>query len=126
MTLTLRELRALKPGDVIPTDLQEAITVSSGGAPLFRARFGASRGFNALRIIERINTAKSSRKHHERSDEQGRRIRGARALRRVRAAGATAQAGKAPERARFDELAQGAAKPGNGGDVSLDMILDVP
>ena len=61
MTLTLRELRALKPGDVIPADLQEAITVSSGGAPLFRARFGASRGYNALRIIERINPAKASR-----------------------------------------------------------------
>jgi flagellar motor switch protein FliM len=61
MTLTLRELRALKPGDVIPTDLEEAITVSSGGAPLFRARFGASRGYNALRIIERINSTKASR-----------------------------------------------------------------
>ena len=42
------------------------------------------------------------------------------------AAAGAAQAGKAPERARFDELAQGAAKPGNGGDVSMDMILDVP
>ena len=33
---------------------------------------------------------------------------------------------KAPERARFDELAAGAAKNANGGEVSLDMILDVP
>jgi flagellar motor switch protein FliN len=39
------------------------------------------------------------------------------------AAGAAA---KAPERARFDELAQSPAKPANGNDVSLDMILDVP
>lgn len=41
-------------------------------------------------------------------------------------AGGAAQSGKAPERARFDELAQSTAKPGNGGDVSMDMILDVP
>ena len=37
-----------------------------------------------------------------------------------------ASAAKAPERARFDELAAGAAKNANGGEVSLDMILDVP
>jgi flagellar motor switch protein FliN/FliY len=37
-----------------------------------------------------------------------------------------AAAAKAPERARFDELAAGAAKNANGGEVSLDMILDVP
>jgi flagellar motor switch protein FliM len=59
--LTLGELLALKPGDVIPTDLGETITVASGGTPLFRARFGASRGFNALRITERITSGKASR-----------------------------------------------------------------
>jgi flagellar motor switch protein FliM len=61
MTLSLRDVVALRPGDVIPTDIAETITVVSGNAPLFRARFGASRGRNALRIIERINPAKASR-----------------------------------------------------------------
>jgi len=61
LPLKLGELLALKPGDVIPTDLQDTITVVSGGTPLFRARFGASRGFNALRITERITPGKSSR-----------------------------------------------------------------
>jgi flagellar motor switch protein FliM len=61
LTLTLRDLLALKPGDIIPTDLPETITVASGGTPLFRARFGASRGYNALRIIERITPGKPSR-----------------------------------------------------------------
>jgi flagellar motor switch protein FliN/FliY len=37
-----------------------------------------------------------------------------------------ASAAKAPERARFDDLAANAAKTGNGSEVSLDMILDVP
>lgn len=61
LTLTLRDLLALRPGDIIPTDLPESITVTSGGTPLFRARFGASRGYNALRIIERIAPGKPSR-----------------------------------------------------------------
>ncbi len=42
------------------------------------------------------------------------------------AAPAGAAAAKAPERARFDDLAGSAAKNANGGEVSLDMILDVP
>jgi flagellar motor switch protein FliN/FliY len=44
----------------------------------------------------------------------------------VAAAASGAAAAKAPERARFDELAAGAAKGASGGEVSLDMILDVP
>jgi flagellar motor switch protein FliN len=39
---------------------------------------------------------------------------------------ASGTAAKAPERARFDELAAGAARDKGAGDVSLDMILDVP
>ncbi len=61
LPLKLGELLALKPGDIIPTELQDTITVVSGGTPLFRARFGASRGFNALRITERITPGKISR-----------------------------------------------------------------
>ena len=41
------------------------------------------------------------------------------------AAAAPAAPAKSAERARFDELAAGAAKASNGTDVSLDMILDV-
>src|SRR5262245_12744085 len=36
-----------------------------------------------------------------------------------------APAPKSAERARFDDLAAGSARPANGTDVSLDMILDV-
>ena len=36
-----------------------------------------------------------------------------------------APAPKSAERARFDELPAGSARPANGTDVSLDMILDV-
>jgi flagellar motor switch protein FliN/FliY len=41
------------------------------------------------------------------------------------AAAAPATPAKSAERARFDELAAGSARPSNGTDVSLDMILDV-
>jgi flagellar motor switch protein FliM len=61
VSLTLRELLSLKPGDIIPTELSETVNVVSGDAPLFRARFGAARGANALRIIERITPGKSPR-----------------------------------------------------------------
>jgi flagellar motor switch protein FliN/FliY len=43
------------------------------------------------------------------------------------AAAQAAAATKAPERARFDDLAGGGgARPAANGEVSLDMILDVP
>jgi len=42
------------------------------------------------------------------------------------AAAGGAAAAKAPERARFDDLAGSTAKTANGSEVSLDMILDVP
>lgn len=61
MKLSLRDVLALRPGDIIPTDIPETMTVVSGSAPLFRARFGASRGRNALRITERITPTRSPR-----------------------------------------------------------------
>jgi len=53
--LTMRELMELKPGDVIPIDMPETVTLRSEDIPLFRGRFGVSNGSRAVKIIERIS-----------------------------------------------------------------------
>ena len=62
VTLTLRELLALKPGDVIPTDLQETITV------VFRRRAALSRALRRVArrqraaIVDRITPGEEARR----------------------------------------------------------------
>lgn len=52
--LQIREVLKLKPGDVIPIDLPEFATVRVANVPVFRAKFGISRGNTAIKIQERI------------------------------------------------------------------------
>lgn len=52
--LTLREVLDLKAGDVVPIDVPELHTVRVEGVPLFRAKYGTSKGMNALRIVESL------------------------------------------------------------------------
>lgn len=49
--ITLGELVQLKPGDVIPIDPPGAARLFAGDTPLFNARFGLSRGRNALKVL---------------------------------------------------------------------------
>jgi flagellar motor switch protein FliM len=44
----------LRPGDVIPVDLPELVTLGADEIPLFHARFGTAGGNNALRLVEPI------------------------------------------------------------------------
>ncbi len=53
-TLSLREVLALKPGDVIPIDMPESVTLLVEGVPAFRGKFGVSRGVTAVKIENRI------------------------------------------------------------------------
>ncbi|EHQ51965.1 flagellar motor switch protein FliM [Ectothiorhodospira sp. PHS-1] len=48
--LTVAEMINLKPGDIIPVDIPEEVTVRAEGIPVFRGRFGTSDGFNAIKI----------------------------------------------------------------------------
>lgn len=41
----------LRPGDVIPIDLPEFVTLTAGEVPLFVARFGTAGGNNAVRVV---------------------------------------------------------------------------
>lgn len=52
VSLSLRELGALKAGDVIPIDMSETVPGIIEGIPMFRAKYGVSRGNHALKITE--------------------------------------------------------------------------
>jgi flagellar motor switch protein FliM len=49
--ISLRELVRLSPGDVIPIEAPQHVTLLAGEVPLYRGRFGVSQGHNALKII---------------------------------------------------------------------------
>ena len=53
-SISLRELIHLKPGDVIPIEIPATVTLCAGDAPVFRGKFGVSRGHNAIKTMERI------------------------------------------------------------------------
>jgi flagellar motor switch protein FliM len=52
--ITLREVSNLKPGDVIPIELPELVTMTANRVPMFRARLGQRNGNLALKIEQRI------------------------------------------------------------------------
>jgi flagellar motor switch protein FliM len=49
--ITLRELVRLSPGDIIPIEPPQQVTLFAGDVPLYRGRFGVSQGRNALKIL---------------------------------------------------------------------------
>jgi flagellar motor switch protein FliM len=49
--VSLRELVRLSPGDIIPIEPPQQVTLFAGDVPLYRGRFGVSQGRNALKIL---------------------------------------------------------------------------
>ena len=49
--ISLGELVRLAPGDIIPIDAPQHVTLLAGEVPLYRGRFGVSQGHNAVKII---------------------------------------------------------------------------
>jgi flagellar motor switch protein FliM len=49
--ISLRELVRLSPGDIIPIEAPQQVTLFAGDVPLYRGRFGVSQGRNALKIL---------------------------------------------------------------------------
>jgi flagellar motor switch protein FliM len=49
--ISLRELVSLAPGDIIPIDAPQQVTLMAGDVALYRGRFGISQGHNALKIL---------------------------------------------------------------------------
>jgi flagellar motor switch protein FliM len=49
--ISLRELVRLSPGDIIPIEAPQQVTLFAGDVALYRGRFGVSQGRNALKIL---------------------------------------------------------------------------
>ena len=49
--ISLRELVQLSPGDIIPIEPPQDVTLLAGDVPLYQGRFGVSQGRNALKIL---------------------------------------------------------------------------
>jgi flagellar motor switch protein FliM len=53
--ISLRELVSLTPGDIIPIEAPQQVTLLAGDVPLYRGRFGISQGHNALKILSGVS-----------------------------------------------------------------------
>jgi flagellar motor switch protein FliM len=63
-TVSLRQLRSLRPGDIIPIDMPRTLDVCVENLPVFRGTLGVSRGHNAVKITEVIRRTPTSRSTH--------------------------------------------------------------
>jgi flagellar motor switch protein FliM len=54
--ISLRELVQLSPGDIIPIEAPQQVTLLAGDVPLYQGRFGVSQGRNALKILSGVST----------------------------------------------------------------------
>lgn len=52
--ITLREVAALQPGDIIPVDLPEEFVLQANGVPVFRGKMGISNENLAVKIIDQV------------------------------------------------------------------------
>lgn len=53
--INLRDIMEMRPGDVIPMDVPDLVTVNAEGVPVFRGKYGVSRGSMAVKIVEQIS-----------------------------------------------------------------------
>jgi flagellar motor switch protein FliM len=51
--ISLGELVRLVPGDIVPIESPQQVVLFAGGVPLYRGKFGVSKGRNALKIVSR-------------------------------------------------------------------------
>ena len=58
--LTIRDVVAMKPGDVIDIEMPETVLARVQQVPVFRGKFGASRGNLALKVVETIHHGDSN------------------------------------------------------------------
>ena len=54
--ISLRELVRLSPGDIIPIEPPQQVTLLAGDVPVYHGRFGVSQGRNALKILSGAST----------------------------------------------------------------------
>jgi len=54
--VSMRELLQMKPGDVLPIEMPKTATLRAGARPLLRGKFGRSRGYNAVSVLEAVKS----------------------------------------------------------------------
>lgn len=74
LELPLEAIVKMKPGDILPIDMPEYITVLIEGLPTFRSKLGRSRENIALQIVERIPRPASVKSQLHLLTKGGRRI----------------------------------------------------
>jgi len=52
--LSLREVKNLEPGDVIPIELPETIKLTAAGVPIYECEYGVHSGKKALKIVKAV------------------------------------------------------------------------
>ncbi|HVY63524.1 MAG TPA: FliM/FliN family flagellar motor switch protein [Gammaproteobacteria bacterium] len=55
--ISMRELLQMKPGDILPIEMPKTAVLRSGSRPLLRGKFGRSRGYNAVSVLEAVKAA---------------------------------------------------------------------
>ncbi len=54
--ISLRDLRKMKPGDVIPCEIPDEVVVEAEGIPVLRGSYGVSNGYMAIKVLEQIRS----------------------------------------------------------------------
>lgn len=72
--LTLEQVMNMQPGDIIPIEIPEHITVLVEDLPTYRAKMGRSRDNVALKIIEKIKRPESVKSEMHVFTKGGRRL----------------------------------------------------
>ena len=44
----------IREGDIIPLEVPDLVTVSAEGVPVFRGKYGISRGNTAVKVVEQV------------------------------------------------------------------------
>jgi flagellar motor switch protein FliM len=55
--VSMRELLQMKPGDILPIEMPKTAILRSGSRPLLRGKFGLSRGYNAVSVLEAVKSS---------------------------------------------------------------------
>lgn len=64
--ISMRELLKLKPGDILPVEMPKMATLRAGAHPLLRGKFGRSRGYNAVSVIETVRNGPTKTEERKR------------------------------------------------------------
>jgi flagellar motor switch protein FliM len=55
--VSMRELLQMKPGDILPIEMPKTAMLRSGPRPLLRGKFGLSRGYNAVSVLDAVKSS---------------------------------------------------------------------